>query len=277
MSSHSPVAGQPVGPLKGSLRAVRRQLAAVARHGRWALQPDAFPRSVQGEAGPLYHVRKAPLGGEGDPALQAGKQHNVAVVAALLDGIALTPRRPFSFARAVGPITTERGFVAGRALLGGCLIPTVGGGMCVVTNTIFALAVELGWTILERHGHSLAHPDLPAVELDATVRVPDVDLRVAPDRPVVLRLAVEDDSLVVRVHADGIPPAVVVRRVNARAWVEGGVVYRADRVLRAVDGGPWKEVAVNRRRVVPTEQRHRSCWTCGETGCHERDAALKLR
>lgn len=277
MLSASPVAGRPVDLLTWTGRHVRRNVAAAARFGRWALDPAAYPPAVRGVGVGRFHERRVPLGGDGDPALEAGKRTNVERIAALIDGVALSPDRPFSFARVVGPLTLDRGFVAGRALLGGCLVPSVGGGACLVSNALFAAAVELGWTILERHGHSLQHPDVRLPELDATVRYPDVDLRFAPDRPVVLRAAVEGEHFVLRVQAAGAPPSVAIRRVDIRELVEGGQPFHVERVVRSVDDGPWAEVATNRRRIIAAEKRHRNCWTCGETTCWERKASLGVR
>src|SRR5438034_1022024 len=95
-----------------------------------------------------------------------------------------------------------RPVVAARARRepGGCAVPAIGGGLCMLSNALFAIAVDLGWTVLERHGHSMALADPSA--LDATIAYPHVDLRIAPRGGVaVLDVAVRGDVLVVAVRA----------------------------------------------------------------------------
>src|SRR5262249_5074518 len=118
-----------------------------------------------------------------DPALEAGKRTNVALAAPAFDGVVLAPSRPLSFWRALGRPAEEAGFRAGVEILGGCLVPSIGGGLWLLSKALFAMAARLGWTILERHGHSaevaLRAPGEPW-GLDATVLWPHLDLRIAP-------------------------------------------------------------------------------------------------
>src|SRR5207253_5375208 len=89
----------------------------------------------------------------------------------------------------------------GMELRSGCAVPAIGGGLCLLSNALFALAVELGWHIVERHGHSIALGDPTA--LDATVAFPHVDLRIGPrDGRAVLDVGVRGDLLIVGAHVD---------------------------------------------------------------------------
>jgi vancomycin resistance protein VanW len=150
-------------------------------------------------------------------------------------------------------------------LRSGCAVPAIGGGICVMSNALFTLAVELGWTILERHGHSLALAD--PLALDATVAFPHVDLRIAPrDGTAILDTAVRGDVLVVGVRHGG--PRLRVELV--REQHDDGIT-RVTRIRRRV----WRElVLLEDRMIVDDRQRVvtalRTCLDCGETACHAR-------
>lgn len=254
------------GPASLALRRVRRAQLQVQRLARWWIDPAfAGPARVAPE-GPLAHVVRAPLARAGaDPRLEAGKRRNVALAATAFHGVVITPARPLSFHRVLGPATAARGFAWGMELRSGCAVPAIGGGICVMSNALFTLAVELGWTILERHGHSLALAD--PLALDATVAFPHVDLRIAPrDGTAILDTAVRGDVLVVGVHHAG--PRLRVELTREQHEDE---CARVTRVRRRV----WRELELlEDRTIVDDHQRVigtlRTCLDCGETACHAR-------
>ncbi len=211
-----------------------------------------------------------------------GKRHNVALAAPALDGLLLDPDETFSFWRTVGAPTAARGFDVGMELRGGCVIPSVGGGICLLTNALFRLAVETGATIVERHGHSLtAVPPLPGETwgLDATAAYPHLDLRFRPPAP--MRLAVEASSDVLAIRATAAAPLVGATFVTSEADqvlrdAEGHQV-RTNRLrrLQYSAGGTLvgdEVVAENRKRIVAAEEAQRSCLNCNEVNCHTRPA-----
>ena len=62
------------------------------------------------------------------------------------------------------------GFVAGRELREGCMVSSIGGGLCQLSNALYAAALEAGCEIVERHAHSKVVPgSLAERGLDATV------------------------------------------------------------------------------------------------------------
>lgn len=148
--------------LRVALQAARRTQLAGRRLAAWALQPGRWTRPVlappaEAFAHDLYDVRVPLLRRDpaADPRLEAGKRVNVALAACAFDGLLLTPAQPLSFWRTLGRVTPEAGFQLGMELRGGCIVPTVGGGVCLLSNALFAMAARLGWAVLERHGHSL--------------------------------------------------------------------------------------------------------------------------
>ncbi len=203
----------------------------------------------------------------GDARLEAGKRHNVRLAATAFHGVVLAPDRPLSFWRTLGSATEARGFTWGMELRSGCAVPAIGGGLCLLSNGLFSLAVELGWSILERHGHSIALGDRHA--LDATVAFPHVDLRIAPRAGVVtLAAAVRGDVLVLAVHGDA--PRLDVRL--ARHHDDDAHIRRTHVRRQVWDGDALVEdrTIVDDAQKVPATEALRTCLDCGETACRAR-------
>jgi vancomycin resistance protein VanW len=211
------------------------------------------------------------------PVLEAGKVANVRLAAPLLDGLLLEPGRPFSFWRTVGPLRAADGYRHGMELRGGCVVPSLGGGICVLTNALFAAAVQLGWTIIERHGHTLevvAPPPGALWGVDATAVWPDLDLRFAVphgDGSARLTVRVEGDTLVLRVHGERpVAHRVVLDLDDGGVTRSGDSMVRRGSVLRRVDDGPAELVATNAKRLLDGGERKRTCLTCDRLGCDAR-------
>jgi vancomycin resistance protein VanW len=207
----------------------------------------------------------------GDPRLEAGKLVNVALAAAAFDGVLVSPARPLSFWRALEPATEARGFRRGIEVRGGCVVPAVGGGLCAISNALFTMAAELGWRVLERHGHSVALADPRA--LDATVAWPHVDLRIAPRRGrAVLAVRQDGEALTIEAWTDDTDGArAEVELIVEEAGDAGG--RRRLRVRRRVrEGGAIVEdrLIVDDDKELLAAVAHgalRTCLSCGEVAC----------
>ncbi len=94
--------------------------------------------------------------------------YNVQLMARFLDGQVIKPGQTFSFNKRVGPRTPERGFKEGQAIVGGLLLPSIGGGVCQVATTVFDAAFYAGLPIKSRVNHAwyISHY---AMGMDATV------------------------------------------------------------------------------------------------------------
>jgi vancomycin resistance protein YoaR len=101
---------------------------------------------------------------------------NIRTAARYLNGVIVGPGAVFSFNRAVGPRTEERGFQNAPVIVADELEPGLGGGVCQVASTLFAAAMLGGMEIVERRSHSRPSGYAP-LGLDATVIYPEVDLR----------------------------------------------------------------------------------------------------
>ncbi len=146
--------------------------------------------------------------------LQYGKVQNLRVAATLLRGAEVPAGAVWSFWRELGRTTSRRSFAVGRELREGCLIPTLGGGLCQLSGAIYNAALEAGLEIVERHAHS--HPgvgNLAALGRDATVFWNYVDLRLRAPFPWRLEVELTSTRLSVRIRASmpAAAPATAVK------------------------------------------------------------------
>ena len=135
-------------------------------------------------------------------ALELGKVQNLRIAAAAIDGIVLAPGETFGFWRAAGRATRGKGYVIGRELRQGCVIPTIGGGLCQLTNALSRIAHRAGMEIVERHSHSV-HPEGFFIDgqTDATVFWNYVDFRFRSSGAVRIGAVLDEARLIVRLDA----------------------------------------------------------------------------
>lgn len=160
--------------------------------------------------------KRSPLWGAADAAefpLTAGKVENLRIAARAFHKLGIPAGAVLSFWRQLGRPVRRRGFVSGRELRTGCVIPAVGGGLCQLSGLLHQAALEAGLEILERHAHSRNVPGAAtAAGLDATVFWNYVDWRVKSPASWRLEVFLTTSELVVRigvesaVHATTSPP-----------------------------------------------------------------------
>lgn len=188
---------------------------------------------------------------------QLGKVENLRRAIRSIHGVTMPPGRMFSFWRQVGPPWAIRGFVVGRELREGCLIPNVGGGLCQLSNALYDCALKAGCEVVERHRHTQVIPgSLAELDRDATVFWNYVDLRFRADREMRISARLTADSLEVTFFAASESkgdPAATDRRVASGAIVENCATCGIEDCIRHTgQGNAWKEsVAVIVDRYWP--------------------------
>lgn len=131
--------------------------------------------------------------------LLAGKIHNLRLAVRKLDGLEIPANRVFSFWKHVGRATRGKGYVAGRELREGCIIPNVGGGLCQLSNALYDAALKANFEIVERHAHTqIVRGSLAEQGRDATVFWNYVDLRFKSPKAFRLEIRLDADNLIVR-------------------------------------------------------------------------------
>jgi hypothetical protein len=130
-----------------------------------------------------------------------GKIQNLRVACRSLHSRVLAAGETFSLWRQIGPPWRLRGFVQGREVREGCVIPTFGGGLCQLSGSLLEVAMAAGFEVLERHTHTALPQDIPRLpQRDATLFWNYVDLRFRSPVPVLLECFLTEAALVLRVR-----------------------------------------------------------------------------
>lgn len=114
----------------------------------------------------------------------ASRVYNIGLGASRINGTLVPPGKEFSFAKAVGDVSSLTGYKQAYVISGGHTVLGDGGGICQVSTTLFRAALNAGLKITERHAHDYRvgyyEEDAPP-GIDATVYVPTVDLKFLND------------------------------------------------------------------------------------------------
>jgi hypothetical protein len=194
-----------------------------------------------------YHVPLYKSVSPAEFALQAGKVQNLRIAVRTMHGVRVKAGEVFSFWAQVGRPTRRRGFVAGRELREGCIIPSVGGGLCQLSNALYDAALTAGLEIVERHAHSQRVPgSMAVVGRDATVfwNYVDLRLRAAFDWQIEARLSASELLISIRRLSENVLPDSPRETLPAESLTSGNEVE--------------------------------SCETCGVTSCFRNPAAANL-
>ena len=93
---------------------------------------------------------------------------NLDLAAKAINGMVLAPGEEFDFNTVVGKRTKERGYQYAPAYSSGKTVPTLGGGICQVSSTIYYCTLIADLEIINRQPHSFVSSYMP-LGTDATV------------------------------------------------------------------------------------------------------------
>lgn len=226
----------------------------IARDGatpavrRWPVVPARESRLA---AAPVIAEYRSALWDDGradEFALIAGKVQNLRLARRAFDGVELPALGVLSFWQQLGRATARKGYALGREIREGCVVPTVGGGICQLSNALATVAHDAGLGLLERHGHTarMEQARQSPGQLDATVLWKHIDLRLQATRPCRLEVSLDGGELIVRLRGDA----------NA---------------AQAAAAAP-RIIPVRRQR--PETAAARGCLTCDETSCFRHRGGL---
>lgn len=200
--------------------------ALIFRGKTFALQARRAAREAIGDEARRFPVNNALTGAgivaesrtplwteheDSEKVLIAGKIHNLRVAIRQLNGVEIPAGRVFSFWKQIKRTTSWRGYVAGRELREGCLIPNIGGGLCQLSNALYDAALRACFEIVERHGHSQVIPgSLAEVGRDATVFWNYVDLRFRSAHAFRIEAELTADWLVIRFRSESVNQRLVL-------------------------------------------------------------------
>lgn len=194
-------------------RALRDLAASETFAHAYVARASDWPAVLGASHTPLWRLARGDEAGAGaEWKLTAGKVQNLRVAARRLNGLLVPAGAVFSFWRALGRPLRARGYVAGRELREGCMVASTGGGLCQLSNALYAAAVDAGLDIVERHAHSKVVPgSLAERGLDATVFWNYVDLRFRAPVDCVLDVSLDATHLHVRLRARDASPVAAPR------------------------------------------------------------------
>ena len=95
---------------------------------------------------------------------------NIWIPTLIIDGYIVGPRETFDFWDAIGPVTREKGYLDGGAIINGKTEPqgALAGGICSTSTTLFNAALRAGFEMGARRNHYY-YIDRYPLGLDATV------------------------------------------------------------------------------------------------------------
>lgn len=166
----------------------------------------SFPISNELNDKPVVAESKTGLWTETEPEerfLLAGKIENLRLAIRKLNGMEIPAGKVFSFWKQIGKATRRKGFVTGRELREGCIIPNIGGGLCQLSNALYDSALQANFEIVERHAHTqIVRGSLAEQGRDATVFWNYVDLRFRSNQAFRIEARLDAENLTIRFRSD---------------------------------------------------------------------------
>lgn len=168
---------------------------------------DLVKKQIIAESKTLLWTEKEPQ----EQFLLAGKIHNLRLAVKKLDGLEIPADQIFSFWKHVGKTTRFKGYVAGRELREGCIIPNIGGGLCQISNALYDAALKAKFEIIERHAHTqIVRGSLAEQGRDATVFWNYVDLRFKSPNAFRIEARLDAKTLTIRFKSESLTKENIV-------------------------------------------------------------------
>lgn len=217
---------------------LRRHLADFCGSEKFAssVQEAMLPNIVASYSSHL--IKKGP---GVDPKLQENKAVNIHLASKRLDGLIIHPGEVFSFWRTVGKTTKAKGYRDGRVIIGGKLIPGLGGGLCNLGNTIHRLVLHSPLTVTEFHSHSdaLAPEEGPRVPFSTGTSVSynyiDYRFKNTTDQNVQLKVWCDDENSYGELRSEReFPYRYELVEEDHRFQKEGEKYFRVSKIYRKI-------------------------------------------
>lgn len=128
---------------------------------------------------------------------------NLKVATNNINGTILMPGETFSYNEVVGERTVERGFKEGAAFEGGRVVPSIGGGVCQISTTLYKSIMGAGIMSTERYNHTMSVSYADPSE-DATVAWGYLDYKFKNtyDSPIYIQGQIEENTVTFNIYGD---------------------------------------------------------------------------
>jgi vancomycin resistance protein YoaR len=138
---------------------------------------------------------------------------NIHTLSDALEGTLVAPGATFSLNGTIGPRTAAKGYREAPAIIGGRLVPSLGGGICQVATTLFNTVFESGLPVVERRNHSFYISSYPKGR-DAAVSWGGIDFKFKNDTAHWIYVAAAYTNSSVTISLYGTDPGYDVRSVT---------------------------------------------------------------
>lgn len=145
----------------------------------------------------------------------ANRSHNIRLASERINNILLMPGDIFSMNIALGPRTTENGYLEAPVIFKNEMVQGTGGGVCQVTSTLYVTVLKARLEILERSPHSRPLGYIPPGQ-DATIAEGAVDFKFQNmlDYPVCIGSEVVGNTLKIKIMGRAPEEKYTVRLVS---------------------------------------------------------------
>jgi vancomycin resistance protein YoaR len=128
--------------------------------------------------------------------------HNISVGSNQFLGKLVAPGKEFSFNENLGAVSAKEGYLPELVIKNNKTTPEYGGGLCQVSTTLFRAAVNSGLEITERYNHSYPVRYYGTPGFDATIYLPNPDLKFANNTPgyVLIQYKIEGSQLTFEIY-----------------------------------------------------------------------------
>ncbi len=194
---------------------------------------------------------------------------NIQRAAETLDGMVIRPGWTFSLNDALGPRTTDRGYVEAPEILAGKLEDGIGGGVSQVSTTLYNAAFFGGMQILDHTPHQFWISRYPeGREATLSMGGPDMVFRNDWDAGVLIDAHAGDNAVTIKLYSSKLGRRVETETGERTDFEEPEEKEEVDpslepgqRVVEQYSGGPGFTVSYTRRVYVGDELKRDETYT----------------
>ena len=158
---------------------------------------------------------------------------NIELATKKINGTVIMPGETFSYNKVVGSRTIEAGWKEGTAYIGGKVVPSVGGGVCQVSSTLYNTALLANLEITERTNHTFT-VDYVSPSRDATVYYGSLDFCFKNNRTYPVKIVASAKNGVCKISLYGIKEEVeyeVIIQSKITSYINNTTTYKEDPTL----------------------------------------------
>ena len=161
------------------------------------------------------------------------RAYNVELATKKINGTVIMPGEIFSYNKTVGSRTIEAGWKEGTAYISGKVVPSVGGGVCQVSSTLYNTALLANLEITERTNHTFT-VDYVSASRDATVYYGSLDFCFKNTRNYPIKIVASAQNGVCKISLYGIKEEVeyeVIIQSKITSYINYTTTYKEDPTL----------------------------------------------